>query len=437
MTNDLAVGESTDAESPEHVRRVAYLATAWFFCIMLAYGCIRPIRETLGSMGTPDELANLMLLTVAVVTAIVPVYGWLAARLPRRWLVRIVYHFFTACLIVFGSILWVRRGDALPEWLRVTIFVWVNVFALLATSVFWSVLADVFRSEQGKLWFGKIAAGGTVGAILGALSIFVFGGKVPTTLWMLMAATSLQVGLFAAWRIERVGRPFQDSRVAADGATRGTGGGIWSGIVAVFKSPYLIAICGYFALIQAAGTHLYLQQAEIVAAEVTLARRPQLFAGIDFATQMLTLSIQYCLTPWLLRRIGLAAGLVALPAAYFVGFGALATRSNLVVLMVAMVAARAIAYGVTVPSREVLFTSVTREQKYKAKNFIDTVVLRGSDAAAGQGIRALMRLVDRLPVVNVAGSVVCVAWAALGWRLAAMHRRSRREGGEFSGATIS
>ncbi|TWT52168.1 NTP/NDP exchange transporter [Allorhodopirellula solitaria] len=394
-------------------------ATAWFFFILLAYLIVRPVRETMGSIGSTAALQALMLATFVVMLAAVPAYSFLVARLSRRWLVRTVYHFFAGCLLVFFVLMRFASAE-LQVWTARAFFVWVNVFALFATSVFWSVLADLYSSSQGKRLFGIIAAGGTAGAITGSLLTSQLAAHLSTGTLLLLPILMIECGLVCAWRLEKQSGRLRQSLPEQDTAasTTATGGGLLTGITHVWNSPYLLAICAFLVLVQACGTQLYFQQAEIVDASFeSKSERTQLFAYLDLATQVLTLLIQMFCASVVLRRFGVSVALVILPVIYLCGFASLAVSQSLGVLVIVMIATRAISYGITVPTREVLFTVVSREDKYKSKNFIDTVVLRGGDAISGQVFGGLRNLGASLAAMNVLAIPLTVLWGAVAWRL--------------------
>ncbi|TWU59280.1 Major Facilitator Superfamily protein [Rubripirellula tenax] len=394
-------------------------ATAWFFFILLGYLIVRPVRETMGSIGGTRQLQGLMAVTFVAMLVAVPIYSALVARLPRRWLVRVVFHFFAACLFAFFVLMRIDH-ESTQVWTARAFFVWVNVFAFFATSVFWSVLADLFTSEQGKRLFGLVAAGGTAGAITGSIITSRLAGVLSTSWLLLIPIVMLEVGLACAWRLEKqiAKRPLSPDRYAPAGDDKPTGGGLMSGITQVFQSRYLATICVFLLCAQACGTQLYFEQAEIVNATIeTKEERTQLFAHLDLGAQVLTLLTQALLSSVILRRFGVAVTLVILPIVYAVGFASLAFHPTLATLMVTMIATRATGYGITVPAREVLFTVVSREEKYKSKSFIDTVVMRGGDAMSGQIFGSLRAIGFSFAALNLAVLPAVGIWAYVAMRL--------------------
>lgn len=366
-----------------------------------------------------------MLVTFAAMLAAVPVYSALVNRLPRRWLVRIVFHFFCVSLFAFSAALHFGN-DPVRIWTARVFFVWVNVFGLFITSVFWSVLADLFTSDQGKQLFGRIAAGGTVGAISGSLLTSQIATLVSMPGLLLIPIVSLQLGLWCAWRLERGVIKSTSAALPVNSESHTNSeddspliGGLLQGITQVFQSPYLASICVFLVFAQSAGTLLYYQQASVVKQSIPDPQKvTQFFAYVDFSTQVFTLIAQCFLSSWLLRRCGVAITLMTLPMIYLIFFGSLAYDQSLILIAVAMVCTRGTAYGITVPAREVLFTVVSREDKYKSKSFIDTVVLRGGDAAASQ-LFGLFRNVAGFAFSTINGFALPLIgiWAYAAYRL--------------------
>ncbi|GAA5508770.1 NTP/NDP exchange transporter [Novipirellula caenicola] len=416
-----------------HEIKCVVWAFTWFFFILLSYFTIRPIRETMGIEGGTGKLPHLFLITFLAMLVAVPVYSAVVARLPRRWLVRVVYHFFAGCLLLFWSLLQVE-SEIVRIWTARVIFIYINVFALFATSVFWSVLADLFRSDQAKRLFGLIAAGGTLGAITGSFLTSMLATRLSTDSLLLIPAVLLELGLACAWRLELSSYRLVDtdevgtSQTTRTTAMNPTGGGLWTGITEVLSSGYLASICLFLFLIQAFATQLYLQQADIVNHAIeSREARTAFFAKIDLGTQLLTLLLQTTVAGAILRRLGISVALSVLPLIYMCGFAALASMPTLGVLMVVMVCTRAGAYGITVPSREVLFTVVSREQKYKSKSFIDTVVLRGGDALSSQLFGSLQKLGASLVAMNWYAVPLTAVWLMIAWRLGrSQERRAKR-----------
>ncbi|MGI9466998.1 MAG: NTP/NDP exchange transporter [Rubripirellula sp.] len=404
----------------EGERTSVLLATVWLFFLLLGYFVIRPVRETLGSLVDSEDLKQLFYASFLTMLAAVPAYGVLVNSLSRRWLVRVVYQAFALCLVGFWIFL---RSDSevVQAWAAWVLFVWISFFGVFATTVFWSVLADLFSSRQAKRLFGFIAAGGTAGAFVGSLLTSQLAQLLTKDQFMLLPIVVIELGLLCAWMLEKqVAVLAQADRksgvVEVEATVPPARSGWWNAVTHILRSRYLQFICIFIFFVQFCGTQMYFQQAAIVKAALPEeSDRTQLFANIDLATQVLTLVAQLFLSSFILRFGGVAVALMVLPVIYLGSFSTLAYNSSLQVMVIAVVIGRAAGYGITVPAREVLFTVVKREDKYKSKGFIDTVVLRGSDAASASTFTGLEGL--GLRALNLCLIPVVVIWIFVSWRL--------------------
>ncbi|MEP3482512.1 MAG: MFS transporter [Fuerstiella sp.] len=386
-------------------------SAAWFATLLAGYYMIRPVREAMGVEGGIKELKSLFAIVFGTMLVAVPCYAQLVSRLRRRLLVPIVYRFLISNLLLFSIGLYAFDGTA-RTWVARTLFVWVSVYSLFAMSLFWSVMADTFRPEQGKRLFGSIAGAGTMGGLLGS----AFAGSslisdIGVSGLLLFPAVMMEFGLFLYRRLEKL-------RMGADlKLQRPTGGNPFSGFTSVLRSPYLLSICGYVFLTAVCGTTLYLQQAEVVGAAVPNEEdRVQLFARLDFYVQALTLFFQFVVAGWLMK-FSLPVTLCVLPLAYLIGFSSIGMNPTFYVTLTTVVFTRAAVYGLTVPAQGVLYTVVSKEEKYKAKNVIDTVVTRGGDAMVSQIGGRLNAM--KVPPLSLAWWMIPIAtaWLAMAYLL--------------------
>lgn len=411
------ISEVSGAE-PKEARALVW-GFGWFFCLLLGYFILRPIREALGVEQGVDGLKWLFTATFLGMLVAVPLYSALVGRMGRRRLVPFAYRFFGLNLLLFWVAL--SAGGASRELAANSFFVWVSIFNLFAVSIFWSFQADLFSSAQGKRLFGFLAAGGTLGAICGSLIAAELGGVIGTTNLLLIPAALLEVALFCVRRLDTLGAALNAD--ANQPSTEGTGGGLLDGFFATFRSPYLLAIAAYMFCNALLGTTVYFQQAEIVKESILdEAERLAFFARVNLWVQLATVVIQVFITARLLKVFGVAAVLCVLPCVYALGVGALGFVPTLAVLAIVDVIRRACTYAISGPSREVLFTSVSRSEKYKAKSFIDTAVFRGGDALAGHAFNALRGA----GVVGVWLAAVMIpiagVWAWIGHKAGRMHQ---------------
>ena len=357
---------------------VALLAGfAYFFCLLSGYYLLRPLRDALGLVGGASQLQWLFTATFVVMLLLVPVFGLLARRwLPNRF-VAIIYRFFALNILCFGALFAAGVQELAVS--RI-FFVWISVYNLFVVSIFWSVLADHFSSAQGRRLFGFIAAGGTAGALAGPALAALLAASAGVAWLAVLAALLLELALQCCRRLQREA-PGGDRAV---NRAQALGGGVLAGVRLVLHERYLLGIVAYQLLHSFASTFLYMEQGRIVAASLAdTAARTQLFATADLAVSCLSLLLQVAVTGNMLRRFGVVAGLALLPIAGMAAFAAIALWPTLLVLVAAQGARRAVDYALARPAREVLFTVVSREAKYKAKSVIETVVYRGGDAASG------------------------------------------------------
>ena len=386
---------------------------AYFFCLLAGYYVLRPLRDEMGVAGGVKNLQWLFTATFLTMLAAVPLYGALVARLPRRWFIPVVYHFFVANLALFWLLL--TLGIEREIVARV-FFVWISVFVLFAVSVFWSYMADLYSSEQGKRLFAIIAAGGTAGSLAGpALTIGLAELLGPANL-MIVAALFLEMAVLCVRRLEKVVPETGPAKIQGETATAALGGGWLDGFLLLVRSPYLAGIALWVSLLSIAATFLYFQQANIVAAASDdPAVRTRLFASVDLAVGVLTLVVQAFATGKLIERFGIGAALAFLPLVFAAGFAVLAAAPTLAVVIAFQALQRTANFAVSNPAREVLFTVVAREEKYKAKNVIDVVAVRGADAAGGWLFSALRSLGLELRVLSLVAipiAAICLLLAA-------------------------
>ena len=404
---------------------------AYFFCLLAGYYVLRPLRDEMAIVGGVRNLQWLFTATFAAMLAAVPLYGAVVARLPRKRFIALVYHFFAANITIFWVLLAFHVGT---QHVARVFFVWISVFNLFAVSIFWSYMADLFSSEQGKRLFGFIAAGGSAGALFGpAVTVWLVGPLGPTNL-LLLAAVLLEAAVLCARALERAALPSRDTSVSAAGAgpqasnAQQMGGGALAGIALLARSPYLAGIALWVFLLSLAGTFLYFEQATIVAAASDdPAVRTRIFATIDLAVGVLTVAVQFFATGRLILRFGVGPAAGFLPLVFAAGFALLAASPLLFVVIAFQAIQRTANFAISNPAREVLFTVLAREEKYKAKNVIDTVVFRGADAVCGWLFATLRSAGLELSAIALATVPVAALWFVLALALGrAQERRARR-----------
>ena len=403
-----------------HVRREEIAAVLWsfayFFWLLCSYYVLRPVRDEMGIQGGVGNLPWLFTGTFLAMIAAVPLFGWVSSRFTRRKLLPMVYLFFAANLLLLHALL--ESGIA-PARMGQVFFIWVSVFNLFVVSVFWSFMADVFRNEQARRLYGFIAAGGSTGALAGPIITAILAPVIGPANLLPLSAVMLLAAVLCIYRLAAWSDRNPADHLSSEGkAGAAIGGSILGGVSLALKSPYLLGICVYVALGTLLGTFLYFHQANIIAVEVaSSAERTSLFAKIDFAVNVLTLICQFFVVGRLIGRFGVGFALTLLPIAAVAGFIAIGFMPTLTVLVVFQVIRRAGEYAIARPAREILFTVLNREEKYKSKSFIDTVVFRGGDAASGWLFEGLRMVGLGFAGIAFAAVPIALLWAGTGWWL--------------------
>lgn len=399
----------------------------YFFCLLGGYYILRPVRDEMGIIGGVGQLQWLFTGTFIAMLAAVPLFAAVAAYYPRRTFVPLVYYFFIANILLFYFLFTIYDDNIA---VARAFFIWTSVFNLFVVSVFWSFMADVFSHQQAQRLFAFIAAGGSAGAIIGPGTAALLAPALGPVNLLPISAAVLSVALIAIhqlrhWDVE-ISHPPEDHDPDHAVTEQPTGGGILTGVKRVIASPYLLGICAFILFYTTLATFLYFQQAYIIEdAFADSAQRTAVFAWIDFSVNTLTILGQVFITHRLIERFGVSAGLMVLPVIMIAGFAALAVTPVLAMLLVFQVLRRAGNYAVTRPAREMLFTLVSREEKYKSKNFIDTVVYRGGDAVASWIYAGLVFI--GLSISNIAMLAVPLAavWLGLALWLGQRYERMR------------
>ena len=412
-----------------------------FFFILTALMVLRPAREALGMQRGIEAIRWLFVGTAVVTLAVNPVFGLLVSRFRRLVFINATYLFFAASLLVFYSLL-VMAPTAIGETSGMVFFVWFSVFNLFATMVFWGLMADRFSLDQSKRLFGVIAVGGTMGAIAGPWLAAQLAKPLGTASLLPVAAGLLVLAMLSVRlvarlqpeRAQRAGSEHPNGPIAVEEHAV-IGGSAWEGLVAVFRSPYLVGISMYVLTLTVVATFIYFTRLQMVAAlGDELDMRTTVFAQIDLYTQVTTLVLQSLVTGKLMKRVGVPITLALLPITAALGFLGLALVASLATLVVFEAAFRAVQRAITRPARETLFTVVSRADKYKSKAFIDTFVYRGGDVMGAQIEGVLGRLGTGLAALISVSVPLAVVWGALGiW----LGRQQQRQAGHRSALTLA
>lgn len=405
-----------------------FAAVAWsfvyFFCLLSAYYMLRSVREAMAIVGGTENIPWLFTGTFVVMLLAAPLFGWVASRFPRKSFLPWVYYFFICnILLFFAAFNYAEASGANQVWIGRAFFVWLSVFNLFVVSVFWSFMADIYSKEQSRRLFGIISAGGSTGALVGPLLTSAL--VVPIGFRNLLPLSALLLGFavlcvfrLRRWATERHGH---DSAGSID-SSKPIGGNALAGIKLLATSPYLGAIAAALVIANFLGVATYMYMAEMV--KVTFDdtdRHTQVFAILDAVQNALSFIGQLLVVRFSVRKLGVGITLALLPLVSALGFALLALNPVFIVIAALQVLRRSITFGLTKPTSDMLYSVVSAEERYKAKNFIETAVYRGGDLLASWTIR----FIGGIGLAGVA--LVCVPlsliWIALALRIGREYRR--------------
>jgi AAA family ATP:ADP antiporter len=403
---------------PDEVRALLW-SFLFFLFVLTSYYILRAVREERAVASGVANIPRLFGATFLVTLAVTPLWSALVARVRRTLLLPLAYRFFAANLVVFYLLFqrqaWVLMASRM-------FFIWLSVYILIAVAIFWSFMADIFRSEQSRRLFGFISAGGSAGAILGPLATSLVVERIDPASLLLVSAVLIE----AAARCVRPLARWQQSAHPAEATEpdQPIGGSALAGVRMVFSSPYLLGIAIYVAFATVMGTFGYVLQARLVA-ETTLSpsARTALFARMDLAANAITTICQALLVGRLLTRAGVAATIALAPPLVAASFAFQALGPGLGVSTVLQVLRRALAFGIITPALHVLFTVVSREQKYKSKAFIDTVAYRGGDWVGSATVVALFGTGLGVGSASLAVMPLAATWLVVAFVVGKRHRR--------------
>ncbi len=396
------------------------LAATYFFFLLASYYMLRPVRDALGVERGPETLKWLFLGTLAATLVAMPAYTWLVGRLPRARLLPVVYHLAAVCCVVFAALLWLLPAGTARVGAGYVFFVWLSVYNLFGlTAVFWAFMADVHTPAQGQRLFGFIAAGGTLGAVVGSALTSVMG-QVGVEIVLLVAALGIEFAVVCVHRLVAVhGLAHVEPRAAARVSSFADA---FRGARQVARSRYLGALALVMLFDILTSTYLYYTQGRMARALLGgEEERTTFFANVDLGANLLTLLLEVFVVAHAMRRVGLGPVMALLPVVSLGAVAALAWSPTLAVLAVVQVVRRGVEFGFAKPAREVLFTVVPRQEKYEAKAFIDTVVNRAADVVV---LWSLAVLTDASPTqAAVVALPLAVGWVIVCYWLAAAFRR--------------
>jgi AAA family ATP:ADP antiporter len=405
--------------------RAATLSFLTGFTVMSAYFFLRPVRDSMASDWSDAEISQLWTIQFFLSLGLVMIYGLACSKIRFRFLVPAVYSFYAVTFALFfvGSS-FVAEGVLLDK----SFYVWVSLFSLFHLSVFWSFMADTFNSEQSKRLFPFIGVGVSAGAAAAPLVVAVVASDVGNQNLMLVAAVILLLAIPMIFYLQRLKIvDLHNEAVQANLGAATMGGKWWQGFRDFATNPYLLTIGVFILLYTAIQAFIYFETTELLRIYEEREQRTTILALRDAVANILTFGLGLFVTGRLVKKLGMPATLALLPAFCAVGFLILALAPILSVLLAVDIARRGGEYGITRPAREMLFTSVDRETRFKTKPVVDVVVYRGGDAWWG-GIFAFLSEGVGLgfAVMSLIGSAFAAIWVASAVYLGQVFQRRER-----------
>lgn len=372
-----------------------YVAVGWsfvyFFCVLSSYYVLRPVRDEMAVFSGADTIPWLFMATFVVMLIATPIFGWVASRFPRRKFLPWVYLFFISNILIFWAVFSIAVDEEQNYvWLGRIFFVWLSIFNLYIVSVFWSFMADIYSREQARRLFGVISAGGSIGALLGAVVTSVLVVKIGFENLFPIAAALLATAIFCIRQLRHWVTAENESKGLAKKG-KPLGGSPFAGITHMMSSRYFMGI-GFSSIIASLlGTALYMFTASLLEQSALEPNaRTQFFSNINIATNFIALTGQLFVVRHVVRLLGIGASLALMPIISIAGFAILAVEPTLAGLAILTIIRRGTGFALTKPTSDMLYSVVTPEEKYKTKNFIDTAVYRGGDLIGTWSVRGLM-----------------------------------------------
>jgi AAA family ATP:ADP antiporter len=409
--------------------RAVILGMLYFFFLFGSYSVVKPVRDAMGTVYGVKHLQELFTATFFASLVFAPLYSGLASRIRLSAFLPWVYGVIAASVLVFFGLFRSVSGPAQLHWVSAAFYVWVSTFNILIISVFWSFMADIFSRTQAKRLFGFVAAGGTVGGIVGPAIAKLLGKSVGNNGLIIIAAagfivTAVLVRMLAAEKARLGATGAEAQRTTLD---RKLSGGLFDGFMLLLRSPYLLLLALFLLLMTWISTIVYFQLGDLITKAFASAdERTGAYATIELAVNSLAVVLQVFGTGRLIRRFGVGTGLLVNPVIMVIAFLAVLFSPVLLVLGSVQIVRRVAEYAVAKPTREMLFTVVDQESRYKAKNVIDTVVYRFGDVTSSWVSHAVLSF--GVTGLAIFGAIVSAIWFPIAYLLGRRYESARGTG---------
>lgn len=401
--------------------KATFVSFSFGFILMASWYILRPVRDAMASDWTDAEVSFLWTLNFFICAVVVALYGFAVSRIKFKFIVPGIYGFFAVSFVCFfvGASLFTDR-----TLIDKTFYVWVSVFSLFHVSVFWSYMADIFNKEQAKRLFAIIAAGASAGALVGPMGPALFAGVLGTDTLMMVASLMLVLTIPIILYLSRLkNTELNNSGVSADLSAAKIGGNPFAGFKLFFTDPYLLAIGAFILFYTMISSFVYFTQLNLLA-DYDRNTRAQILGSIDWLVNVLTFAVAFFATGRLVEKMGVGITLASMPILVVVGMLILAFAPIITVLLALQVVRRAGSYAITRPAREMLFTQVDKETRFKAKPVIDIVVYRGGDTITAWFFTGLTQgLGLGMAAVALVGAAIAAIWAAVGLYLGRVYEK--------------
>lgn len=402
----------TSLNIEDHEVKAALSSFLFVVILMSAYYILRPVRDAMASDWTDAEVSWLWTLNFFISTAVVAVYGIAVSRFRFQLLVPAMYGIFALTFVVF-YVLASTSGDR--TLIDKSFYVWVSVFSLFHISVFWSFMSDLFNKEQAGRLFSIIAVGASVGGLIGPTIPSFFSESLGTDNLMLIASVMLLIPIpiiFYLQSLKSSDLRNEDLYLRKPNAT--IGGNPFSGFKMFFANPYLLAIGLFIFLYTGVSSFVYFELKNLLS-ELSRVERTAVWAKMDLAVNILSITTGLFATGRIVGKFGMPVTIALVPVLICVGLLILAISPFLAAVMTLQIVRRAGNYAVTRPAREMLFTRVDRETRFKAKPVIDIVAYRGGDMLMAWLFTGLTQgLGLGLAAVAMVGAGIAALWSMVG-----------------------
>jgi AAA family ATP:ADP antiporter len=398
-------------------RELNAVVSSFLFVVVLmsAYYILRPVRDAMASDWSDAEVSWLWTLNFFISTGVVALYGAAVSRFRFKLLVPATYGIFAASFVSFYVL-----GSFFADRTLIdkSFYVWVSVFSLFHISVFWSFMSELFSKEQSGRLFGVIAAGASVGGLVGPTVPAFFSASLGTDNLMLIASVMLLLTIPIIFHLQALKLTAPDDHVLPTTTTTTTthaiGGNPLAGFKAFFSNPYLLCIGLFIFLYTGISSFVYFELKNLLS-ELTRPERTAIWAQMDLAVNILSISTGLLVTGRIVSKFGMPVTIALVPVLICIGLLVLAISPLLGAVVVLQIVRRAGNYAVTRPAREMLFTRVDRETRFKAKPVIDVVAYRGGDMLMAWLFTGLTQgLGLGLAAVAVVGAGIAALWSLVG-----------------------